>query len=186
VPPADDRIAEGRRVHLWLTASPVVTVGVLTPFSAGITGELEVRVGRLSVSGGALALPSRTVSFPPGQVAISLTAGFLRGCGAIVSRGGAGVDETLRLSLCLEPIVGAIQGAGQGYKVDRAASLPWAAASASALFAQRIWGPLGWGARTALVIPLLKQPFFVDNLGTAFTPSSVGVALDIGLRVSIW
>jgi hypothetical protein len=179
--PVDDRIPEVHRFHVSLAVSPVITDGVLRPGAAGVTSELEVRFGRFSVSGGVLALPGQTITFAPGEVTLSLTSGFLRGCGALVGDG-----DSLRLSLCVEPSAGAIRGVGQGYRIDRTLSVPWAAAGASAAFQQRIVGPLSWGARAGLVIPLLKQSFVVDNVGTAFTPAPAGGALDVGLRVSIW
>lgn len=183
LPPAalDERVSDVRRFHVSIAASPVVTDGILRPFAAGITSELEIAFGRFSVSGGVLALLGQTVPYAPGQVTLSTNAGFVRGCGRIVGDG-----ESLRLALCVEPLAGVIQGAGQGYRVDRTTSLPWAAAGSSAVFQQRIFGALSWGARAWLVIPLLKQSFLVDNLGTAFTPAPAGGALDVGLRVSIW
>ncbi|MFT3773665.1 MAG: hypothetical protein QM820_50465 [Minicystis sp.] len=186
----DERPSDVRRFRVAIAASPVITAGVLRPFAGGVTSEAEVRFGRFSVAGGAFALIGQTIDYPPGQVTVSLTAGLLRGCVAPVSIGGSsaggGEDEAIRFALCFDMLAGAIRGVGQGFKTDRTTTLPWAAVGPSALFAQRIWGPLSWGARAMLVIPVLKQSFFVDNLGTAFAPSSLGGALDVGLRVSIW
>ena len=180
-PPLDDRLPDVHRFHVSLAASPVVTDGILRPFAAGIVSELEVRFGRFSVGGGVFALPGQTIAYAPGQVTMALTTGFLRACGTLVGDG-----ESLRLALCVEPFGGAVRGVGQGYRVDRTLSLSWAAAGTSAGFHQRIAGPLSWSARASLLIPLLKQSFLVDNVGTAFTPAPVGGALDLGLRVSIW
>jgi hypothetical protein len=189
-PPVDDRPSDVRRFRVALALSPVVTVGVLQPFAGGVDSELELRFGRFSVAAGVFALPGQSIDYAPGQVKVSLVTGLLRACVAPVSIGGStlagGEDESIRFALCVDGLAGAIRGVGQGYPIDRTTTLPWASAGPSALFAQRIWGPLSWGARAALLIPLLKQSFFVDNLGTAFAPASVGGALDIGLRVSIW
>lgn len=189
-PTTDDRPSDVRRFRVALAVSPVITVGVLRSFAGGVASEIELRFGRFSVAAGVFALPGQTIDFPPGQVTISLVTGLLRGCVAPVSIGGStlagGEDESIRFALCVDTMAGAIRGVGQGFSPDRTLSLPWASAGTSALFAQRIWGPLSWGARAWLVIPFLKQSFFVDNLGTAFAPASVGGALDIGLRVSIW
>jgi hypothetical protein len=189
-PPADDRPSEGRRFRVAIAVSPILTDGVLRPFAGGVATELEFRFGRFSVAAGALALPGQTINYPPGQVNISLTTGLLRGCVAPVTIGGSqmiGEDESIRFALCLDTLAGVQRGVGQGFQVDRTSTLPWASMGASALFTQRIWGPLSWGSRAWLLIPLLKQSFFVDNLaGSAFSPSSVGGALDVGLRVSIW
>ncbi|APR83738.1 Hypothetical protein A7982_09087 [Minicystis rosea] len=190
-PPIDDeRPSDVRRFRVAIAASPVITAGMLRPFAGGITSEIEIRFGRFSIAGGAFALPGQTVDYAPGQVKLSLTTGLLRGCVAPISIGGStsggGEDEAIRFAICLDTLAGAVRGAGQGYKTNKTLSLPWAEVGPSALFAQRIWGPLSWGARAMLVIPVLKQSFFVDNLGTAFAPSPVGGALDAGLRVSIW
>lgn len=187
--PIDERPSDVRRFRVAIAASPMVTTGLLRPFAGGLAADLEFRFGRFSIAGGVIALPGQTIDFPPGTVDLSLTSGTLRGCVAPVSIGGSptpGEDESLRFALCVDAMAGAIHGAGQGYRPDRASTLPWAAAGASALFAQRIVGPLSWSARVSLVIPLLRQSFFVDDVGTAFQPASVGGALDAGLRVSIW
>jgi hypothetical protein len=186
----EDRFTEPRRFRVAIAAGPTLTDGLLRPLAAGIVGELELRFGRFSVGMGVLALPSQTISYAPGQVTLSLTTGVLHGCAAPVSIGGSqfagGEDEAIRFALCIDGVGGSIRGAGQGYKTDSTSSLPWASAGASALFVQRLWGPLSWGARAWLLFPLVKQSFVVDNGGTAFAPSSVGGALDLGLRVSIW
>jgi hypothetical protein len=60
------------------------------------------------------------------------------------------------------------------------------AGGAGALFHQRIWGPIAYGIRAEVLIPFVRQSFFVDNVGVAFNPAPVGGALDAELRVSIW
>jgi hypothetical protein len=174
-------LTEVHRFKVMLTAGGAITDGLLRPLAGGVTGELEFRFGRFSVAGGVLSLPGQSVDFGAGQVNLSLTAGFIRGCGTVLGDGDA-----LRFALCLEPFGGTIRGEGQGYTPNRSSTLAWAAAGASALFQQRIWGPFAWGARAQLLIPLLKESFFVDNVGAAFTPAPVGGALDAELRVSIW
>jgi hypothetical protein len=187
-PPTDFRPSDVRRFRVALAASPVVTIGILRPFAGGVAADVEIRFGRFSIAAGSLALPGQTIDFAPGTVTLSLTAAALRGCVAPVSVAAAafGEEETLRFALCVDALAGAIRGVGQGYAPDRTSTLPWAAGGASALFTQRIYGPLAWTARVSLVIPFLRQSFFVDNVGTAFQPASVGGALDGGLKVSIW
>jgi hypothetical protein len=177
----DDRPTVGRRFHVSLAVGPVVTVGLLHGVAGGVTGEAELRFGRFSVGGGALALPGQTFDYAPGQVHLDLAAGFVRGCGAVVSNGDA-----LRLALCAAPYAGVFRGVGSGYPNPRSASQPWAAVGASLLFDQRIWGPIGWGARAEMVIPLQKPSFLVQDVGEAFSPPAVGGALDAELRLTIW
>lgn len=180
-PPADERPSDVRRFRVTIAAAPVVTAGVLQPFATGIAGELEIRFGRFSVGAGVFSLFDRSFAFGPGQVSLSLNAGLVRGCATVV-----GDADALRLALCLAPFAGAVRGAGDGYTVNRVTTHAWAAAGVSALFTQKIVGPLSWGARAELLIPLLKSQFSVDNVGTAFSASPVGGALDAQLRVTIW
>jgi hypothetical protein len=178
---ADDPPTVGRRFHVSLAVAPVITVGLLQGFAGGVMGEADFRFGRFYVGGGVLALPGQSFAFAPGQVHLDLSAGFVRGCGAILADGDA-----LRLALCAAPYAGVVRGVGSGFVTNRSASLGWAAAGASLLFDQRIWGPIGWGARAELVIPLLKTSFLIENAGEAFTPAPVGGAFDVELRLTIW
>jgi hypothetical protein len=180
-PPVEDRSPEPVRVRVSLAAAPVITVGLLQAPAFGITSELEIRFGRFSVAGGFFALPSQAFAFAPGQVALDLAAGLLRGCAHVAGDGAA-----MRLSVCLEPFGGRMRGSGRGFQSDLTSTLPWAAVGTSAIFQQRIWGPLSWGGRAGLLVPLLKTSFMVDNVGTVFTAPPVGGAWDTELRVSIW
>jgi hypothetical protein len=165
----------------------VITVGLLQGFAGGVTSEVEVRIRRFTLAMGVLALPGETVDYmgTGRQVKLELTAGLLRACGIVAG------DEPMRFVLCAEPMGGSMRGIGSGFGPDLVSTKPWAAMASSALFQQRIWGPLSWGARAGLVIPLTKISFLVDNtnggtMGTAFTASPVGGAWDAELRVSIW
>jgi len=166
------------RPRVVVSAAPVVTVGLLQSWAGGVTSEVEVRLGRFSVSGGVLVLPGQTLSIDNmGQVSLDLTLGLLRGCAAVAEK------ATLRLALCVSPFVGAIRGEAKGF--TRTGTYPWVAAGTSAVFEQKIWGPLSWGARAELVIPLDKWQFTVDNK-VAYNPAPAGGAWDAELRVSIW
>jgi hypothetical protein len=182
--PADPALhepdAEPPRVRISLAAAPVVTVGLLQGFAGGVTGEVELRFGRFTVAGGVLALPGQSYGYQGGQVSLDMTVGVLRGCGIVAG------DEPLRFVLCLEPMAGAVRGNGTGFVTDKSTTLPWGALATSALFQQKIWGRLSWGARSELIIPLVKTSFVLDNVGTAFAAAPVGGAWNIELRVSIW
>jgi hypothetical protein len=177
-PPVEEH-APALRPHFVLMAAPVITVGLLQSWAGGVTSELDVRLARFSISAGFLALPAQTLALPAGQVNLELTVGMLRACGAVADR------ESLRLSLCTAPYVGSLHGVTRGLPVDRGSSVPWVAAGTSAVFEQRIWGPLFWGARAELVIPFLKGAFMVDKM-TAFSPAPTAGVWDAELRVSIW
>ncbi len=167
------------RPRVVVSAGPVITVGLLQSWAGAVTSEVEVRLGRFSVSGGVLVLPGQTLSVDAGQVTLDLTLGLLRGCAAVAEK------ATLRLALCVSPYVGAIRGESKGFASDRTGTYPWVAAGTSAVFEQKIWGPLSWGARAGLVIPLDKWQFTVDNK-VAYNPAPAGGAWDAELRVSIW
>jgi hypothetical protein len=111
-PPAavEDRNPEAIHVRVSLAAAPIITVGLLQSPAFGITSELEMRFGRFSLAGGFLVLPSQAFAFAPGQVALDLTAGLLRGCATVVGDGAA-----MRLSFCLEPFGGSMRGSGRGF-----------------------------------------------------------------------
>jgi len=184
-PPLEDRIPEpGRRARINLSAAPVLTVGLLQGWAGGATSEVEVRLGRFSVAAGILALPGDSYTWQMGQVGqvgLSLMAGVLRGCASVTSE-----DNPIRLAACIEPYAGTLRGSGQGFPANFTSTLPWAAVGMSGQFEQQIWGPLSWGARAGLVIPLLRDSFMVNNVGTAFTAAPIGGAWDAQLRVSIW
>jgi hypothetical protein len=133
------------------------------------------------VAGGFVALPSQTFAFQGGLVSLDLIAGVLRGCATAAGDGAA-----MRLSFCLEPYGGIMHGSGRGFQTDLTTTVPWGAVGTSAIFQQRIWGPLSWGGRAGLLIPPLKTSFMVDNVGTAYAAPPVGGAWDTELRVSIW
>jgi hypothetical protein len=180
-PPADDRATEPRRPRVTLAAAPVLTVGLLQAWAGGISSDVEIRFGRFSVAAGALVLPGQSFPYATGQISLDLTAGLLRGCASVT-----GDDDPIRFAACLEGFGGSVRGSGQGFTVDATSTRPWAGVGTSAVFQQKIWGPLSWGARAGLVIPLLKAAFEVQNGGMAFTAAPVGGAWDAELRVSIW
>ncbi len=180
---AEDQVPEpARRTRVTLSAAPVLTVGLLQAWAGGVTSEVEVRLGRFSASAGILALPGESYATLMGQVSLNLTAGVVRGCGSLTS-----VENPIRLAACVETYAGTMRGSGQYFPANFTSSLPWAAVGTSALFEQPIWGPLSWGARAGLVIPLLRASFMVDHAGEpAFAAAPVGGAWDAQLRVSIW
>jgi hypothetical protein len=183
-PDPPERGAEGEvpppQVRVSLAASPVLTVGLLQGFAGGVISEAEIRIQRFTLSAGVLVLPSQSYAYSGGQVSLNMTTGFLRACGIVAG------DDPLRFVVCLDPMAGSVHGTGTGFGADRTSILPWASLGTSAFFQQKIWGRLYWGARTELIVPLVKTSFVVDNVGTAFSAAPVGGAWNIELRVSIW
>ncbi len=178
-PPAEEAVVP-LRPRIIVVAAPVITVGLLQSWAGAVTSEIDIRLGRFSVSGGVLVLPGQTITSDSGtQIGLDLTLGMIRGCGSVADR------ETLRLSLCVTPYVGAIHGETKSLAVNQTSTSPWVGAGTSFAFEQKIWGPLSWGARAELVIPLDKWQFKVDNT-TVFSPAPAAGTWDAELRVSIW
>jgi hypothetical protein len=179
-PPDEEPPPPPMRPRVVLAAAPMITVGLLQSWAGAVTSEIEVRLGRFSVSGGVLVLPGQTLTAGSGaQVSLDLMLGLIRGCATVADR------ETLRLALCVTPYAGAIHGETKGLPNNQSSTTPWIGAGTSFFFEQKIWGPLAWGARAELMIPLDKWQFNVDN-GTLFSPAPAGGAWDAELRVSIW
>lgn len=183
LPPAPLR----RRWDVSIEVGAAQTLGVLTPLSWALDGEVSLRLRGGSIGLGALWIPPRTSDVAPGTVDVWLAAATVRGCAALLGDlGGA------RLSLCAQPMLGAIHGEGHGYSPDRAKTSAWAALGATALAEGGLAGPLGWSARAALVVPLTLQAFTVDvregsvvREVSAFDPSPLGLLLGAGLRATI-
>lgn len=186
-PPRPPRVRGPKTWDLNFELGAAQTVGILTPFSWALSAEGSVRLRSGSFGVGAIWMPTRTIDAPPGEVDVSLIAGTLRACAAIL-----GKLTGPRLSLCAAPIMGAIQGAGRGYSPDREGSALWFSLGAAALAEGPIVGPLGWSARANLLVPVFSEEFTVDRQEgstvttvTALDPWPVGFLLGAGLRVSI-
>ena len=167
------------RYRLTVAAAPVLTVGILQGFAGGVSGEVELRIGRFTVGAGVLALPGQSFSYSGGQVNLDLTAGMIRACAILAG------DEPLRFVLCLDPMAGSMRGSGR-VRDQPELQLALGLGGHQRPLPAEIWGRLSWGARSELVIPLLKDSLMVNNLGTAFTAAPVGGAWNVELRVSIW
>lgn len=186
-PPARPPAPPRRRWDVSIEVGAAQTLGVLTPASWALEGEVSLRLRAGSIGLGALWLPARTIDAAPGTVDVWLAAATARACAAVV-----GELEGPRLSLCAQPMIGAIHGEGTGYTPDRAGSSVWAALGATGLAEGPLAGPLGWSARAALIVPLTLQEFTVDvregsavRQITAFDPSPVGLLLGVGIRAAI-
>lgn len=187
---------------LSLGASALSTVGTLAhPVSFAGSASLTLTLGRFfAVEAGALIFPTQTVPFPYAvkrpaddttptsaqSVDLSLATGLLRGC-VTFPLAAAGP----RLGGCLGLLAGALHAQGQGFFVDKSSTDPWVAAEGAALFEHRLVWRLSLVTRAALLVPLARRALQVNDVldparSTAFSPSPVGAALDLGLRLSIW
>jgi hypothetical protein len=176
--PRPEEKSTGLSVQLGAAGS----TGLLGPFVFGIQGDAHLRFAKtFSVGAGAFWLTPTTISFPPGEVSVSLWAGFVRGCSDVV-----GSPKTTRLSLCGHAALGVLEGQGSGYVTNETSTRPWIALGGAGLLEGTLWKRLGWAARLSFFIPAVKESFEVKTIGLAFEPAEIGVLLGIGGRVSIW
>ena len=183
------------RLKTWEVSLDIGAVGVmgLSPLaSAAGIGEVSLRIRRISFGAGALWLPTTTRSVEPGVISLSLVAATARVCADPLGP----AENGFRVSLCAQPMLGALHGQGRGYHPDRQGTAPWFALGVTALGEGTIAGPVGWSARATL-LPLIASPSFtVDQARadgetpavtttTVYSPASVGFLLGAGLRVSI-
>lgn len=178
-------LPEVPRYHLSIALGGRFTEGVMLPAAPGISGEIELRIGRLvSVSAGAFGLVRQAITawqVPGASVDIRFGAGFARLCFTLF-----GNADAERLAACAAPMVGAIYAEGSGFPVSRSGTAPWVAAGASVVYQRRVIGPLTVGTRVEMMVPLLRQDIQISPDVPVFSPSAAGVALDVEVRVKIW
>ncbi|MCK6586860.1 MAG: hypothetical protein L6Q76_04670 [Polyangiaceae bacterium] len=181
-PPSPSPAEKTKITGLSIQIGAAASAGLLGPFDLGIQGDADFRfASSFAVGAGAFWLAPRTISFPPGEVDVSLWAGFLRGCSYIL-----GSPERTRLALCGHAALGVLEGRGSGYFKNETSTRPWIALGGAGLVEGVLWSRLGWAARLSFFIPAVKESFEVTNIGLAFEPAEVGVLLGLGGRVSIW
>jgi hypothetical protein len=199
----DQGAASARSLGLTAGLGLAAAAGALQYGGLASAGYLELRIGRwLSLAGGVMAFAAQTFPLPfavPGaelgkpQVAVWLTVGLLRGCVMVPvftplaseERAPATRDQT-RAGGCLGLLAGAIHGEASDLPKRSPATDPWVAGEASGIVEQRLFWRFSLVTRAALLIPLVRRAFVVEQVGTAFTPAPLGVALNTELRLSIW
>ncbi len=175
-PPSDVRA-----VRVSVAVAPALSTGLLEPLAGGLTGDLELRGHRFSLSFGALWLPGQSFEYQGGTARLSLAAGALRGCAAVL-----GDRDARSLGLCAGGLAGALQGSGSGYAKNASVTLPWGAVTGGAFFEDHVAGPLSLAGRASTVVPVAKGSLLVGGVGTAFSSPPVGALFEAELRVTIW
>ncbi|MGK4003655.1 hypothetical protein WMF31_13575 [Sorangium sp. So ce1036] len=195
--PAPSRV-EPPRWDLAAELGAAQTVGMLDAFRAAVLADVSLRRGVWSAGLGAVWLPQRDITFPPGVATTQLAAATVRGCVTV-----AGRRDGPRLSTCAASLLGAVHGAGEGFPVNREAAVPWFAVGGAALAEGPLHGPLGWSARATLLVPVTRARFTVergDRTGSGEMPAAdapvtrevvlesapVGLLVGVGARLSIW
>lgn len=173
---------EEKSTGLSIQMGPAGSAGLLGPVVFGIQGDVDFRFAKTFAAGaGAFWLAPRTILFPPGEVSVSLWAGFVRGCSYIL-----GSPERTRFALCGHAALGVLEGQGSGYITNETSTRPWIALGGAGLIEGSLWKRLGWAARFSFFIPAVKESFEVKNIGVAFEPGEIAVLLGLGGRVLIW
>lgn len=197
VPPTPPFTAPPRTFRVVAGAGATVATSLLKRLSLGGTGHVGIGIGRVfSVEAGFLALPTQTVSYAgkvlgaatnaAPTVDLEITSALLRLCAA-----ARVLSEETRAGLCAGGLFGTIRGAGRGFVVNATATDPWVAANLSAMVEQTLFWRLSLVTRATVYVPILRRSFAVAGVDAgsdplAFSPASVGAALDAELRLSIW
>jgi hypothetical protein len=164
-----------------LSASGGVGLGLVGTASADVSvGMSAERRSGWGLAGDAFFVVPRRTSLPPGEVRVWLLAAALELCRA------AGDSRRTLVRVCAGGAAGWLAGRGFGYPASGSSGLPWYAASARVALGGAIAGRLRWLAQGDLLVPLRRQSFSVDNLGTAWESSVVGGRLELGLELSLW
>jgi hypothetical protein len=161
-----------RRREATVALGTTGLVGVLRPFSPGLSGELGLEIGRWRTALGGLAVFPQTLELGPGTVRESLLGGSMRACYA-PWRG-----DRLRFDVCSGALIGAVKADGQGFTRNATQTQPWLAVPlevAMAAFAGPLGLELGAGARASLQRP----DFSVDGLGVAYRSPLVGATVSL-------
>ena len=162
-------------------ASLALARGLLPATAAGVHGEIRLRARSAFVFGpGILYLPGRERSHPPGVVDVSLVSGSVFGCYLPLDR------PTLpRVSVCLEPMAGALHGSGRGYVTPpQAVTRPWLALGAGLRVDGGIGGPFAWTVGGTIVAPITRERLAVTGLGLVHDPPPVAFVGTLGVRAT--
>src|SRR5262249_9202012 len=155
-----------RNLGLALDLGGGGTVALLDGYGWAAFGEIEYRfVPAASIAAGVLWLPTDVYDAPPGEIALRVIAGSLRGCGFFLR--GQATDSTWppRVGACGVAALGSLRGVGNGFsEANRATSVLWATVGGAAIVEQPIadfpiLGPLAATGRLGVLFPVLRQSF---------------------------
>jgi hypothetical protein len=121
-------------------------------------------------------------SLPGAGADVTLTTGALLGC---ADPFGAGA-RALGVSLCAGWEMGRLSGTGSGVKSPREASALWLAPSLQLAFAYRFPGTrLSLNVLAGGAMPLDRNEFVLDGLGTVHQPASLAARAALGLSIAL-
>jgi hypothetical protein len=169
----------------WRTGRASAAGGAGLGLVPGVAGVLAIgtaaeRTSGWGLAGDAFFVTPRRAALPPGEVRVWLLA-----VEALLCR-VAGEGRRTLLAVCAGGSAGYLAGQGFGYPTSQATGFPWFAGAARIALGGPIVGRLRWLARAELLVPVRRQSFSVDNLGTAWDSSPVAGRLELGTEVSLW
>jgi hypothetical protein len=162
-------LGTGIGVALVGAATPVVSVGIVWRPSA-----------RSSLGLVALHAFEQQAALAPGSVDVALDLIGLRACRAVV-----GNPRQTALLLCVEPLVGALQGSGRDFDEARVERLRWSGVAGGLRAEGAIGDGLVWTVHALGVAPFVRQAFVatVDSEPAAeFVIPAAGALFGFGIR----
>jgi hypothetical protein len=153
-----------------------IQYGLLGPaLGASFGAALGLRLSFVEIEAGGFALPTRSVSLPPGTVSAQLSAG------------SAGVCAFPRLSArafelggCASFMAGRVAASGHGFYEDRSVSELWLAGRLGATFVLPVARHVALRAGLDLILPFVQSALEVERVGTAYEAGLLAGALSFG------
>ena len=166
---------------LALDVGGAASFGLVGALAPALVADATARVATHVGLGVGFILPeSQTFAAGPGEVAVSLALGIVRGCYVAPLVVGS---HTWELSACPELAVGALRGEGRGYATTGRETRPWVLVGASVEGSGSVVGPLGWFARTQLLVPTRDERFGVQGIdGAVFEAGPATGLVSAGVR----
>jgi hypothetical protein len=185
--PAQEPAAERAALAPSVTALLVADLGSLPHGALGTAIGVELGGARWQLQLlGTVWFEQHTVlgasSLASAGADVNLATGALLGC---TDPFGAGA-QALSMSLCAGWEMGRLSGTGAGVNRPRSANALWLAPSLQAELAYRIAGSrLSLNARAGAALPLDRDEFVLDGLGTVHQPSSLAARAGLGVAVAL-
>lgn len=181
-PPSERSEADpGDRITLMARLAAAGDLGTLPGASLGVGARVALghRRVRLGLHGALWPGRSTTIASGPEGTPIGGSFGL-----AVVGVEGCGEPAALPVALCGGLELDHLTGTGLGVRFPASASATWLSFSAGLDARFSILGPLGAAAHAALLIPMRRERFGIDDVGLVHQPSAVAGRASLGLELS--
>jgi hypothetical protein len=159
---------------LTLSLGGVALFGTTATASPGVEALLGLEVKHFRTSIGALWVKPVTHHLAPGTVEEALSSGSARVCVAPLAHRG------FRLDLCSGVFVGVMTAEARGYTRNESLSKTWLAVPLE-LNVGSVSSPARWEIAAAALLPLRRQEFSIDNLGSVYETWPLGLFVSLRL-----